>query len=1147
MNMTPSWNQRRRLLCERLSAREMLAHVTIFDTSVAENDGTIEFTLRLDQASSQPVTAEFSTVDGTARAGVDFEAVTDQPITFQVGETEKSITVNIDDNLLRDGDRSFTGRVTTQEDSGSEIHELSPGHPVRSHSVSPDGNWVIFNNGFDESIHTVPIDGSLEARQVAPANPIYGGGHLSRNWKVTPDSQRLVFVADFEEERNHHLYSVPIDGSEAPVRLSGPLNGGIMRDSTSFFITPDSKSVVYRFQASGSDQYDAYVAPIDGASSAVSLGADQLSGNFGLSDDGAYFLYQTSDFRVYSVPLDRSRAPVELTAGVREPRFFGFSAFEGMAESVFVVATYGTNDYALYRMPIDGSSPAVLVAPHNASRIRLSEDGQRVVYYVDLGIVQPKEIFSAPIDGSSEPTPLVPSLSDGDNVWDYALSETSDVVSFRAAIGDSTGEVFAVPVDGSTAPVRLSDRNEVGSVRWVGSSPAGDLALFVASTRDGDHFTPKLYSVTTDGQNDPVDLSPQVEGDLAVNITYEKPTFGPDGRTVTYLVSRDGDLVGLYAVPIDGSSPPRLMNAPLQPEGVLSKGFPFTVSQRGVVSLVHEDDPLSAPPQSMKVHSRLWAEPSVVEAIATIVDDDLMIADFGDAPASNHSGFPSSYPVTLEQNGARHTVGDLFLGQGVDVESDGQFSGLGDQDDVDEDALHAGITPTTTFLSAASNTVASVNVVSSSTGRLDAWFDFNRDGDWEDLGEQIATAFPVQAGENTLTFSIPADAGSGATAARFRLSSAGRLEPTGAAIDGEVEDYWFTLVGTDSAAGHVELNLSEGDSVFEIDGDLVSLIASGVKRFEAPLDAIAEWTLSGTADSSTVTLPHQLSSVPLQVTADRLRLSAEPSNESTVFDFTSGGHIDAIGIREITLDSDGSIQAVFDATSAASSESVLVIGDEDDQLVFQDHEQWRMESARVDGSLFIRKLRHVASGASVEVSLPHAWRNVLNPYDVNNNGAVSAGDALRIINELGRRTGSGDPNELGDPADSMPWAAAYVDSNGDDRISPRDALLVINYLASQFNGAEAEAIRQSEVRLHSWQTRIAAHRSAEDREIEGSDILVLGGSSAAGVMKIKQQPTIRSVYEDSVEIERVPAAKSRKTESLIEPRLGQGSGLADSL
>ncbi len=91
-----------------------------------------------------------------------------------------------------------------------------------------------------------------------------------------------------------------------------------------------------------------------------------------------------------------------------------------------------------------------------------------------------------------------------------------------------------------------------------------------------------------------------------------------------------------------------------------------------------------------------------------------------------------------------------------------------------------------------------LTVTASGTGFLDAWFDFNRDGDWTDPGEQVLQNAPVKAGENTLSVTVPqvlpSSSPLGDTYARFRVSSAGNLLPTGLAVDGEVEDYKVRVV-----------------------------------------------------------------------------------------------------------------------------------------------------------------------------------------------------------------------------------------------------------------------------------------------------------------------------------------------------------------
>ncbi len=182
--------------------------------------------------------------------------------------------------------------------------------------------------------------------------------------------------------------------------------------------------------------------------------------------------------------------------------------------------------------------------------------------------------------------------------------------------------------------------------------------------------------------------------------------------------------------------------------------------------------------------------------------------DFGDAPqlprlTADGPGDPR-YPTTLARNGARHvTGGTLRLGSVVDAEPDGLPSLGAHADDgtasPDEDGigLPAGLVP-------GSSDVPIVVTVSGGAAKLDAWIDWNRDGDWSDADEQIAASRDVMDGENQILVDVPGFAAGtrhGDTYARFRLSSAGGLSPVGPALDGEVEDYVLQIGAAASELG----------------------------------------------------------------------------------------------------------------------------------------------------------------------------------------------------------------------------------------------------------------------------------------------------------------------------------------------------------
>jgi|GEM_PF-2781379 len=159
--------------------------------------------------------------------------------------------------------------------------------------------------------------------------------------------------------------------------------------------------------------------------------------------------------------------------------------------------------------------------------------------------------------------------------------------------------------------------------------------------------------------------------------------------------------------------------------------------------------------------------------------------DFGDAPDMPPVGY--NYPTLLASNGARHfKYLNIRLGSLIDSETNGQPNTPSTGDDLaftdDEDGvvfvgkMYVGLP-------------ATIQVSASFTGFLNAWMDFNKDGDWADAGEQIFTNQPLAAGVNNLTFLIPATAQQGKTYMRFRFNTIGGLAYFGVAMNGEVEDY----------------------------------------------------------------------------------------------------------------------------------------------------------------------------------------------------------------------------------------------------------------------------------------------------------------------------------------------------------------------
>lgn len=162
--------------------------------------------------------------------------------------------------------------------------------------------------------------------------------------------------------------------------------------------------------------------------------------------------------------------------------------------------------------------------------------------------------------------------------------------------------------------------------------------------------------------------------------------------------------------------------------------------------------------------------------------------DFGDAP--DDPANPADYPTLEASNGAGHKFKPaIYLGTGVTPDIVPLPTPNADGDTLDDGLVGSQFNL---------NTPSQMTVVASVDGKLDAWLDLNRDGDWSDAGEYIVSsstpAGQLLAGSNTVNFTLP-DGSKGTTFLRLRFSTAGIATPTGLAEDGEVEDYQVQLLG----------------------------------------------------------------------------------------------------------------------------------------------------------------------------------------------------------------------------------------------------------------------------------------------------------------------------------------------------------------
>ncbi|MEQ1893161.1 MAG: hypothetical protein ABL998_11500 [Planctomycetota bacterium] len=230
---------------------------------------------------------------------------------------------------------------------------------VSAFQVTPDSTRVLFRadtrvDGQFE-LYSVPIAGGT-ALELDPA--LTGSGNV-QHVLVTPDSTRAVFVAQADTSK---LWSVPVDGSAAPVRLDGPLvAGGSVRSDPWPALAAELGRVLYLADQETLHHVELWSAPLDGSAPAVRV-SDPLgegASRFALAPDGRHVLYLENPTPARPRTLTSTRAA---GGGAR----LALSASD-VAAGAFVLDPFGLRALFL-GWPDPFGEPQLFLTPTDASQ-----------------------------------------------------------------------------------------------------------------------------------------------------------------------------------------------------------------------------------------------------------------------------------------------------------------------------------------------------------------------------------------------------------------------------------------------------------------------------------------------------------------------------------------------------------------------------------------------------------------------------------------------------------------------------------------------------------------------------------------------------------------------------------------------------------
>ncbi|MEL7314787.1 MAG: Calx-beta domain-containing protein, partial [Cyanobacteria bacterium J06559_3] len=146
---------------EVIAAGDVPPAIAIADVTVVDEDtGTATITIDLSKASTETITVDYATSDGTATAGSDYTAATGTA-TFLPGQTSATFTVNLLDDTTFEGGETFN--LTLSNATGGAVIEDSDGSVTILENETPPPAFSVVDVTVDEGSGAATFTVSLSA------------------------------------------------------------------------------------------------------------------------------------------------------------------------------------------------------------------------------------------------------------------------------------------------------------------------------------------------------------------------------------------------------------------------------------------------------------------------------------------------------------------------------------------------------------------------------------------------------------------------------------------------------------------------------------------------------------------------------------------------------------------------------------------------------------------------------------------------------------------------------------------------------------------------------------------------------------------------------------------------------------------------
>jgi Tol biopolymer transport system component len=385
---------------------------------------------------------------------------------------------------------------------------------------------------------------------------------------VSPDGQTAVYIADQETAGRFELYSVPVDGSASPTKISAGLSFGAGDEGVSAFqISADSAKVVFTADPNlGGGSDDIFSVPIDGSASPVQLspGAAAPVPAFGVGPDsstvgffGTDTVFGAGTTELYSATIGVASSGTQIS-DVGDSNTAGAVAFADFSPDsawlVYAADAIADDVFQWFSVPSGATGPGSDVRISNAltsvELMAVSPDSSRVAYTSDDGVAGVMGIWTKPIGGGTK-IRLAPGFPSGAAGASFlAISPDSGRVGYLAD-QNTAGviEVYSALITVADSGTRLNTAmTGAQSADTLNISPDSATVLYEADQDAAGTY--ELYAAPIDASAGPSTLHGMTPPDNAGFFAgLGTPIVGV--RAVYPVI---GNSIDLFSVPCDGSA-----------------------------------------------------------------------------------------------------------------------------------------------------------------------------------------------------------------------------------------------------------------------------------------------------------------------------------------------------------------------------------------------------------------------------------------------------------------------------------------------------------------------------------------------------------------------------------------------------------------